>query len=773
MENVYEEIMGLYQEENKQKRGYLFEQLIREIQPWTCRPPISAIGNGEQLDGIYEWEGRVFIIEAKAKEGKIMQGSSDWEDFELKVRRRNKSVVGLFLSLYEVDERIVMQCEIMNREGYSVFVLYGDIWNKLYSDPISFELILKYLLINSRVNNKATISDVVEIKKWYFHVEDIVKRCSDVCVKGSGKFLRRFKQEKHEELYVKRTLDEKIYNYIKNLYPKALLQIKKTRNKKTNDKNITFEINREIPAQIIIIRDICGAGKTTFAVENALSFDKYISFSKSASEENVDYAVEDILKKIGNDYGIVELMEINRPVVFVLDSLDEAQGIFDKLKEIKALIFILERLNSVSRKYGLYAYPIAIIFTIREDYWREWESLFEGMRVKHFFKSCSEFSDVEFKIALNNYQNTYHYKICNILEKDDISILSNPLNLYIFSETNKFMGNIEARGIFTASVLHNYFKTKSEEIYKRGLHGITPRIFIDICEEFLSRCAYKSLRLEKSDFYECLENKYALFMPYSEELIRLYESEMIFHFDEENLLVVRHMKFFEYLYADYMIQRTDSLKENDAMKFLDVFFKKLNKTQFVDLVEIYNNVKFLYSLRKCKKTVQYYLDNSNEFMQNKLRGLRDKIARGNDGRIDDYSQIICGENISDGNLLLEAFFVCSAKCNQPNNKELVDLFLKTWKANRNNHERWKLLPKLHVYGLIDEEKVMTQIIKSNSWKEWQVYLGYLIQGYNSKKFIEFMQGSDECDIGMLLERGGEWIYVKRLIDICDRVNCQS
>lgn len=54
---------------------------------------------------------------------------------------------------------------------------------------------------------------------------------------------------------------------------------------------------------------------------------------------------------------------------------------------------------------------------------------------------------MEFKIALNNYQNTYHYKICNILEKDDISILSNPLNLYIFSETNKFMGNIEARGI--------------------------------------------------------------------------------------------------------------------------------------------------------------------------------------------------------------------------------------------------------------------------------------------------------------------------------------
>ena len=157
-------------------------------------------------------------------------------------------------------------------------------------------------------------------------------------------------------------------------------------------------------------------------------------------------------------------------------------------------------------------------------------------------------------------------------------------------------------------------------------------------------------------------------------------------------------------------------------------------------------------------------------MRNKLCGLRNKIAKGNDSRIDDYGQIICGENISDGNLLLEAFFVCAAKCNQPGNKELVNLFLKAWKANRNNDFRWKLFPKLHAYGLIDDEKVMTQIVKSNSWKEWQVYLGYLIQGYDSNKFIKFMQGSDECDIMMLLERGGEWSHVKRLIDICDGVN---
>lgn len=46
-----------------------------------------------------------------------------------------------------------------------------------------------------------------------------------------------------------------------------------------------------------------------------------------------------------------------------------------------------------------------------------------------------------------------------------------------------------------------------------------------------------------------------------------------------------------------------------------------------------------------------------------------------------------------------------------------------------------------------------------------------MQGYNPNKFIKFMQESDECDIMMLLERGGEWTHVKRLIDICDDIYC--
>ena len=342
-------------------------------------------------------------------------------------------------------------------------------------------------------------------------------------------------------------------------------------------------------------------------------------------------------------------------------------------------------------------------------------------------------------------------------------VLSNPLNLYIFSETYKFSGNIEVSEIFTASVLHNYFKNKSEEIYKRGIYGITSRIFLDICENFLSMCVYKTLHLNRMDFYESLNKHMSLFGVYADELLRIYESEFIFRFDEDGLLVIRHMKFLEYLYADYMIQRSAGLKRNDAEIFLNEFVDKINNAKIVDLIEIYNNVKFIYSIKKGDYFVQAYLDESNEFVHRRLRDLRCRIAQGQEDRISDYDQIVEGKNITDGNLLLEAFFVCSAKCNCPDEEELLSLFLKAWKANKKSDNRWRMLPKLNTYNLLGEKRVMAQIVKSTSWKEWQVYLGYLVQGYCANKFIKFMQESEECEITLFLECGGEWMYVKQLL----------
>lgn len=766
MNNIYEDIIELYNESNSQMRGYKFESIVRELQPWTIKPPISAIGKSEQLDAVYEWEGRIWIVEAKAKTKIISRSSHDWEDFELKIRNRNKASMGLYLSLYEVEEQVIKQCERLNEEGYNVFVLYGAIWKDLANNPIDFTYILKYLLIYSRIDFRTTIDNVNEVKKWFFQRDEILKKYNDICMKTSNEFLRRYKQDKHEELYVERQLDQKLNEYIKNLFPKSLSKSKRTRKKLKN--TLIYEYNREIPSQIILVRDICGAGKTTYAVQNALSNDNYISFSVSASEDNIDIVLEKTIEKLGNnDYGLTGLKEINKPIVFVVDSLDEENENFRKKSEIKSIIDYLNTLNIFSEKYCLYAFPIAIIFTIREDFWREWESLFEGMHIKRMFKTFSEFTDDEFFTALNKYENTYHYKINNKLSEEDIKILSNPLNLYIFSETYKFQGNIEINEIFTANVLHNYFKTKSEEV-NRWIKSISAQLFLEICEDFLSLCVYKSLKLTKQNFYESLETSFPLYYSLADELLNVFKSELIFYFDVDNLLVIRHMKFFEYLYADFMIRKCKKLTTSQAEKFLEDFINKINTSKFVDLIEVYNNVKYIYSINQNDyNIVQKYLDSSNSFIRDKLSYLRNTIAHGHSERIRDYEEIVNANNISDGKLLIEAFFVCAAKCNCPDTNELLNLFVKAWKANDNNVNRWKLIVKMNDYNLLLDKKTMSQIVKSKSWKEWQVYLGYVSQNSNASKFIEFLDASDNTNIKKMMKNEGEWIYVKLLLEKCD------
>ena len=86
------------------QRGYKFEQIIRELLPWDIKPPVSMVGDSEQLDSIFVWKNQAFVVESKAKKKVITAGSHDWEDFELKIRRRNHTATGLFCSLFPINK---------------------------------------------------------------------------------------------------------------------------------------------------------------------------------------------------------------------------------------------------------------------------------------------------------------------------------------------------------------------------------------------------------------------------------------------------------------------------------------------------------------------------------------------------------------------------------------------------------------------------------------------------------------------------------------------
>jgi hypothetical protein len=94
METSIRDLLDLRSVTDDVERGFLFEQAIRELVPWDFPPPLAMRAKSEQLDAFYEWNSWHFLMEAKAKRKPITRGSSDWEDFELKVRRR-RGPVGL------------------------------------------------------------------------------------------------------------------------------------------------------------------------------------------------------------------------------------------------------------------------------------------------------------------------------------------------------------------------------------------------------------------------------------------------------------------------------------------------------------------------------------------------------------------------------------------------------------------------------------------------------------------------------------------------------
>jgi len=52
--DIYGQIILLRVEQDALRRGYQFEQLLREVNPWSHRPPVVQSTNHEQLNAFFE-----------------------------------------------------------------------------------------------------------------------------------------------------------------------------------------------------------------------------------------------------------------------------------------------------------------------------------------------------------------------------------------------------------------------------------------------------------------------------------------------------------------------------------------------------------------------------------------------------------------------------------------------------------------------------------------------------------------------------------------------
>lgn len=759
----YPQILKLLDDSDAQRRGYRFEQILREILPWDNRPPIAVSSKTEQMDVFFEWNSWHFLVEAKAKINTITAGSHDWEDFALKMRNRTGQCIGLFCSAGPVNTEVLQEANILNRQGSTTIVIQQTCWIELSRLGIPLPDYLRYMVFTARAQQIATPKSFDSVRDWIYNRETAVTRMAPICQRQSSVFLRRHKLTRHEQIYLHRAIDDAIADFSKLLKPSHLSDTTKRHTHSGSD----FFAARAKPKQIFIIRDTSGSGKTTLSVQLASERGKYFGITKAALQENID----DIANQLNLDSHsqvLIDLIAADRPLIYVVDSLDEASIIPNKHKEIKGLLKEIDRLNCIAKSTGQICYPLGLVFTIREDFWREWESLFEGQPSITQIKRFSNFTPEQTKTALTQYSTAYGYRLTSDLDKTSMRVLSHPFNMQIFSEANEYRGDISAENVLDENVLSLYFERKKEDILKRPITGFTPAILMTILSRMAIHTAEaRENKVAYSTFASEIISASILLTGYSDQVIRAIASEQILVRDSENVRIFRfrHMRFIEYLVAYHIASKLD--ESRDPSK-LDKLIEKYVHGDFISLYYVHEFLSFI-----CKSTYQSiyasltdYYSQSSAYVGRILLMRRADIATGGKTTSLDIEVIKKASAGGDSDVLWDSFFVVAAKHNLQHRDFVLKAFDRAWAANGNRPDRWKLIAKLSQHNLLLTETVLQHLICTENPKDWLVFIEEI---FRSKLISDFNTTWTEAGGAALTKHvcratDGDWGQVKFLLE---------
>ena len=726
MNTIFPEILELYNEPNAVARGRSFEVLIREIMPWDRRPPVVISLRTEQLDGVFQYRSALYLIESKAVEGPITPGSHDWEDFELKIRTRRRNVIGLFCSLFKVSKGTIDKANELNREGYTVILLHGDIWQQLHDARSDFAAYLDYMLFSARIKYKASSEKFSEFEKWYYDKKNINDAFANGAVKISSSFLSRFKHHRHDQVYVKRRIDSMIESIAGSMKPSALKKIES-----------------EPPKQIVIIRDMSGSGKTTLATNISLGNDYSFGIGSTAGGTEIDETLNKFLNEIQvPHFGIPQLLAVNKPLLVFIDSLDEVAEVHHNQKraELRGLFRRVRELNDYAlNHFGLKIYPVLLVFSVREEYWRGWEAAFEGRGDVIELKSqINSFTPDEFEIGLQKYSAAYYFRIVNNLSAASRDILSVPINLEMFSEANEYHGAIVVEDVWEGGILHKFFRKKEENSLKHYIEGFTHELFYSLLGELAFHAILtKSIFFSKDEFVATvirIANGGAI-LPNS--VLRLLVSEQIIFEDQgsQSGYRFRYMRFVEYFVALHIVEL---VKDAHDFKILEEYIHQIYDSNIASIHSILKNIRYITKTNypDLELKIATYYENSNAYLSRYLPHLRALVARGQGIQSNDLKLLVAGNYAAEPEVAWESFFILSARSSVQPASVIFPSFKIAWQANdQRKIHRFKLIDKLSILGLLIHEEVVLELMADSLPRDWEVYFGFIVSKNLREPFL--------------------------------------
>jgi hypothetical protein len=759
---VYGNIRKLRDADDAQHRGYAFEQLMREIVPWDFRPPIAINAVREQLDAFFEWNGWHFHLEAKAKKGPITGGSHDWEDFELKVRKR-PGVVGLFCSLYPVGESLLTAADELAANGFATIVIEGETWDQLDANDLDFSVFLRFMVGYARSHRQAIPPSIDELSKLLIDRDQIRSELKSKCVAESATFLRRHRLEFHDSVYIKRYVDEQIREKVKSLTPSRL------RSKSRLHKRSGTDIGRSRYPQIIIARDAAGAGKTTLSVDLASPGSEVLAIAQAAVEPDIDKTI-DFLRTQGDDYGLSKLIQIDEPLLLVIDSLDEALHLPHKQREIVSLLRLVQKdkesklkdLNEIAAEAGLLQFPIIMLFTVRDEYWERWVTVFESRPTIPFKSVFSQFEKDELEIAIAAYEKAFAFNLVGELTPTLRETLSIPFTLRVFAEAHQFNGPIEAADAFPEKVLHLYFQRKAMDAAKRGVPGFLQEQFMEVSAAIAERMLlHKTNELRPTDIDEVVEQATPLLRGSKNEVVLALVSDRILQrrWDIDKL-GFRHARFMEFLVAWRAVSRA---QRGEGLKFLDDYVAAMIEHPYLSAFRVHDLVRYLATQGGPKVVALFedYYSRSAQFLELNVGRMRAAIRSGSATPQRDLEQIMKTVDNASPVILWENFFVLAAAANAQASHVIVGAFQAAWIANIDNSERWKLIEKVRDRGMLPNEDIWAFASRDASPREAEALLGRLLEDGER----EAAAAAANLLLARITGPHPKWEHSQKLIDI--------
>jgi len=763
MATDYESLLTLRNSADASARGYMFEQWLRESVPWDTRPPIalSIRHISEQLDAIFEWRGQQFLLEAKAKRDTILRGSRDWEDFELKIRRRQGGVIGLFCSLSSVAESVIQAAEQLNQQHFPAVVLAGDLWDDLSRNAFPLSDILRYMMLHVRADFRAVPPRVSRVRDWLYDRDATIAGVEQLCGRESALFLRRHEHDRHQDLYVERAVDRDLIRATELLRPSSLSRLSRRKAMKDGEDLV---IRRDAPPQICILRDSSGAGKTTLAVQMARGAATHFAVAHAALEPEVD-RLDAFLDSLGPNRGFQSLLAADRPLMVIIDSLDEARTVPSKHQEVLSLLKLLDELNKSTQQVSR-CFPVLLVFTIREDYWERWATLFEGRHTVVFRQYFSLFNAEQLRLAIERYSAVYGYRVDGTLSPDALAILATPFNLQVFSEANKRLGTIRVTDALPHNVLSLYFARKRADVLRRNVDGFGSTTFMLVCARLGMLAACSGNVLKRQTVVEAIREVVPLLDPLADDVILALLSDQILVRDTETAISfrMRHSRFIEYLAAYYVVRSFD-VTGADCAK-LDELTNELFASPNVSMFRVHECIRFIAKSEfpTIADALTTYYANSDRYMSSNLGRLRAAIAYGGATSPADLALIFRSTATQSALVSWETVFVLAAKANDQPVPRIIDAFVAAWYRNDVRTDRWRLLMKIAERGAIMDEQVVKAILQSTVSREWEVFLGQILELNDRSCFARFW-----CDAGgppvEKLPSEIEWRHVRRLLQL--------